>query len=1684
MALDVNKVSLSRVLNKARELFTHTTLGRTVDIARNPATQTIAREVAKPATDLVGGSLGTIKHGVNYLRTGDPAEYQAQMQSASRAFGSGLENGKFKFTGTGAPALAAQAYGGLSPYAKGFAVTSAGLGAVGAKLSGGDVAQGIGQGINSGLQTAGLVNLTNPYIGKALSKLPIKAPQIVQNRLAPAIGNVVQGIAINKAQAMPTTLGGVAFDAATGLLGGKGQFSELSKVDDLLKQGKALGFEGISPRVSKIYPDDLDVMRQFADEVLRRKGAKKDLGELGVSAQRLAEHYFGGDWKYADNKKLAKAFEWAIDLNMNLPREVRGPVPKANFAGGTPRLSTDPTEALKVEARKYKTTINLKDKNDLEYLERIFSKGTINDILNGKRTNWRGESYEDLARVNFISETPKTIEQQLAGKIKDYKPVSDTFYHGTSADSARKIMGEGFKSGTELPKDAYRGGGYGKIQEGVSFAETPKEAGIFSTLTRDGEIVEAKLKKGAKVVTIDGVEDAVELADYTKYLKKQGIDAVYIGGGEKELVVLNTKAVTPVKSQLTDLYNQAKGAVNQVQPGKVQLKPKTKLLQEAERLRNAGAEQLAANQELAQMNQANRSMFSDSQIKNINRLKQIARSNKALEGDIETLRKLTPDGLTDKVLTYVKEATGIKGQGNEEQLLQTALELPTKASTKVIIPVEIKDARELEKQAKQLRDLVFNSETDLKVKEQAVASNQKLIEKSALSDFKEWEKQLFSQESAKRMTPNRQAERVAGAIKVATTPSFAKPEVISKTQDISNAGKGLTDIYRNVDRVFGKDSQVRKQILEPFDTAKVDLVDDLENMAKNLDNDIVKKYGFTKGSQESADIQKYGEKLITRKQLVEKYGDKKAGQIIAADSWFRSQYDNLLSEVNAVRAKIYPNNPDMQIPRRKDYYRHFQDISGFSGLKNLFDNPAGIEPGLAGVSEVTKPRSKWLSFAQERLGSKTQYDAIGGYLDYAGAQTYAKRIDPFIGKFRTLRQELVDATSTKGDKNYGKLNNFIEFLDDYANDLAGKTNPADRLAQKYMGRKVFSVLNWVNSRTKANVIVGNLSSSIAQFFNIPQGVAEAGVVNSSKGLARTMGSVLDNTNTPMTKSEFIKTRFAGDIADRFDVGVLNNVKKAASWITGIGDEIGTKFIWNSIYEKALSQGIDNPIKYADDMTRKMVAGRGIGEVPLLQKSKTFQLIAPFQLEVANVWHVMRDWAGEKAANKFVTFFVASYLMNRAAEKIRGSDVSLDPIQAGIEGIQAYNEEDDKRIGVLRAAGRLFGEALSNIPGGQTVAAMYPEFGTIIGGTKLPTRSSLFGEGDPTRFGSGLLASKGLSDPLFKIIPPYGGAQIKKTLQGLGSVAKGYSESASGKVRFPVKKNLANILQAGAFGQYATPEARQYFNQKQSVLGDKQSQAYKTILDTQGVGAAQNFYNSILKKRGKSDVSSGSGETSSDLTVIQAKMDNSPELLTPEEIATYYKSRVSKPTTESNYENAVYEKDVWSQVSNINSRESFTQQQKDQAAISLLESIGVSPQDYQYYTVAKENNDIKSLYAEEEITKMIASGKPKEEIYQWMVDSRREVNGKQLLASGVIDYLVDQNILSYSEGKQLKAIKVTGSGSTKIASSKKSTAKPKKITVSKKISAPKVKIITNPSAKFKAPVVKRINIKKAKKLNLR
>jgi arsenate reductase-like glutaredoxin family protein len=676
-------------------------------------------------------------------------------------------------------------------------------------------------------------------------------------------------------------------------------------------------------------------------------------------------------------------------------------------------------------------------------------------------------------------------------------------------------------------------------------------------------------------------------------------------------------------------------------------------------------------------------------------------------------------------------------------------------------------------------------------------------------------------------------------------------EAVSKApikKDISGFQAYTTDVYRNFEKVFGDDyAAVKKDILDPFDNAKKSKVLEDQQLMSNLKKNIVDKFNIQKGSKESALVQQYGEKRLSYESLVKQVGKAKADNIVEADKWFRAEYDRLIDEVNVARAAVYPNQPDKLIPHRTDYYRHFNELSDtFAGLKNIFETPSQISPSLAGASEFTKPKSKFLSFAQKRGQGKFTDDAVGGFLDYINAATYAKHIDTQIPKFRGLAADLAEATEQS--KN---MNNFIGYLTDFANDLSGKTNPADRFVQKIIpgGRTTFKALNWLNSRVKANTILGNLSSSLSQIANIPQGIAYVkNPVHISKGTGNFLASIFGKGDANLyKKSGFLLERYSDNIARQFDVKLLDQPKKAAAWMLGALDEVGTKSIWSSVYRKGLADGVKDPIKYADDVTRKLVAGRGIGEVPLLQKSKLMQLVAPFTLEVNNLWKVQKDFIKAKDFGGLALLYLANFALNKGMEEVRGDGVVFDPIQAIYD---ALSEED---LTAMERAGRLGGEVLSNVPLGSTAASLYPEYGVNNEFVSLPTREKLFGRNDPTRFGSGLLVAKGLQDPLYKIAPPFAGGQIKKTVQAgqdLGLLPKAkkqegsiipklekqdlpasYSQTKQGdRLRTTIDPTPGSIAKGLAFGRGAIPELKAYYESGKVPFGTKQTENFKKLVD--------------------------------------------------------------------------------------------------------------------------------------------------------------------------------------------------------------------------------------------------------------
>jgi hypothetical protein len=94
------------------------------------------------------------------------------------------------------------------------------------------------------------------------------------------------------------------------------------------------------------------------------------------------------------------------------------------------------------------------------------------------------------------------------------------------------------------------------------------------------------------------------------------------------------------------------------------------------------------------------------------------------------------------------------------------------------------------------------------------------------------------------------------------------------------------------------------------------------------------------------------------------------------------------------------------------------------------------------------------------------------------------------------------------------------------------------------------------------------------------------------------------------------------------------------------------------------------------------------------------------------------------------------------------------------------------------------------------------------------------------------------------VPGY--TQGKKTVQGLTAFAKGYDESKTGRVKFPIEQSVGNFTKAALFGKYNLPEAQEYRNEERTILGQDQSEEFKAAKDK------SNYYQSTMDKRKNDD----------------------------------------------------------------------------------------------------------------------------------------------------------------------------------------------------------------------------------------
>ena len=476
------------------------------------------------------------------------------------------------------------------------------------------------------------------------------------------------------------------------------------------------------------------------------------------------------------------------------------------------------------------------------------------------------------------------------------------------------------------------------------------------------------------------------------------------------------------------------------------------------------------------------------------------------------------------------------------------------------------------------------------------------------------------------------------------------------------------------------------------------------------------------------------------------------------------------------------------------------------------------------------------------------------------------------------------------------LNGFIEYLNDFSNDLAGKTGGLDRAVIKSMGasgRTVIKALQWFNNRTKANAVLGNIASISKQIMNIPNGIAYlqnpanilTGIWKTFEGVAfygtgwieeHTEGTkvgkkivepIIDKyKDTKMgkrgltiedayKKSSFLTSRYSDKAFSKFEKKSLN---KGAAFMLGLFDELGTRSVWNALYYEAVKNDEADPIRYADVNTRKAVAGRGIGEIPLAYKSQLAKLALPFQIEPTNSWNVMRDMISGNTpkgklpnfANipfKTLVFFGVTCAMNAALEALTGSKGSFDLLGDILEGLnQGWEEEKDEDeekfafwkpntytlTGTKRAAQNVAGDFIGNRSFGWVVGELLDSIDEDWAtnffndslyqsqGVNIPALQSAakMGKKIVERDGWGAVA-EGVSS--FAL--PFGGKQVDKTIRGVTDFARGgnyesniykeWSTGERGDMYYPIEQTPVNFAKSAVFGPSSLKANNDYWENK-------------------------------------------------------------------------------------------------------------------------------------------------------------------------------------------------------------------------------------------------------------------------------
>jgi hypothetical protein len=479
---------------------------------------------------------------------------------------------------------------------------------------------------------------------------------------------------------------------------------------------------------------------------------------------------------------------------------------------------------------------------------------------------------------------------------------------------------------------------------------------------------------------------------------------------------------------------------------------------------------------------------------------------------------------------------------------------------------------------------------------------------------------------------------------------------------------------------------------------------------------------------------------------------------------------------------------------------------------------------------------------------------------------------------KVIQGEYMDIEANKG---YG---NFASWLTQYTNKLAGKQLLMDRAVEDALGRLALNVPNEIMGQFGRSSVVGNVSSALNNVVTVPK------IFTTSKA------SDFSRAAWGLVSGEFKRSGLAGQSEflqgkKGVDLLALSKTQKASNWVQDhLFEPVEAAVTDLAFYSRYLSemktqtegdytQRQQAAIMAANQYAADMMARRDKGSRPLYMESKNpfFKALTMFQTEVSNDFYnlfddlpayVREELSAGKSKGEVATavgigaakYVGGAYVLNTALEMLTGYAPAFDPLRIlwdFFEDLFTVEDDENALTNVTGAVGNMATETLSSVPYASAAMAMLG-----MGNGRLPLPSY-----DLTRVGNALSALtdseedspnkvnyiaeqlwKGAVAPTATMLLPFGGNQLKKTVEGLSTMAQGglYTQSKKGEqLQTEVNNDFlslpgaANWVRAALFGKSAISEVRDYYDNDGTPLSVKKTQQYKEAKEA-GVEADQLF----------------------------------------------------------------------------------------------------------------------------------------------------------------------------------------------------------------------------------------------------